>query len=1125
MFALLSIISLVQVSSFCCEKVLGDGAFCQSVLEIDECNRNVDCGNPDNLYECRASAATSCEATNYCKTGTCVNLDTGECDLSPLSTCEASGGTWKETPESELPECQMGCCFLGEQTSWLTGIRCKKESTKYGLELNFNPDIQDSETCYDLGNPRDDGACVYEEDFETKCLRITKKECNSLEGDSSKENVKFHKGLLCSNENLGTNCLRSQNTMCYEDKVYFLDTCNQRANIYDNDESAESGYWNEIIEPENSCELTRDSFGFLENADSCGNCDWFETSSICKLEKANEQALKGDYVCSDLSCIDKDGKKRQNGEEWCITNSVEGEQDSPGARYGYLTCLDGEIFSTECSEYRAEVCYDDDSSGKSFAECRENNWRSCSEQDNERDCVDVDPTIRNCQWTNVSWYDPKDYGSFDIKFLNTLAGLSVELDEFRTPKPNDFLGGGYCSPKNATGLELNDLSEEELNVCINNSYVCNIVWLEFYDPLGTIIINTNENIWIDEVFSENPLILEEGFECMNKNGTINTNWLKEMNNKCSLSGDCGLSNNFLNESGYLNLLMDFVDRSNFDTEDWILEVASINLGSTSRFILSTSMPWFGGGPFSNALYLRRVKETITFNCEPWQPPRGGENCEVCNVQEMPCTEYQCKSLGQTCGTIEDDENNLFCYDQGHDDVVPPKITLIDELPLGFEYNNSDANSVDDLGVKIIHSEINLGNEEPIETKDCIPSWTPFEIKIQTDELANCRFDSKRISAQEYPDNFFDLMAKKFNHHSRNMYNHTASFIAPNQEYLEDNYNLTLSAGQEYNIYARCQDGVGNANTAEFVFQFCVDDAPDTTIPRILESTIDNGAFIRYNQTEANVTFTLSEPDVECKWDRQDKSFDDMINNLTCDGGPECKATFTGLVTNSIEENVYFIKCKDQVRLENDEQRKGDRNTMQESYKYTLYGSYPLGIKSVYPNNTKLSGSSDEIEVEFTVETFGGAEDGLADCYIEGIKFLNTGSNYHTQPDYGYPAGNHTVKIKCVDDGGNLAIEEISFEVEKDTRWPTVIRAYGDKEKNPDFIILITDEPAQCAYSTEDCFYTFADETITNITTFNTNQHLITWDPGIDIHVKCKDKYNQYPINDCSIVIRASDYFS
>ena len=1092
--------------SYCCEKLVEDNALCKPASEISECVQTVTCGDPSNPHECKVTP-TSCESTSYCKTGTCMNTQAGECSPnSPLAECEANGGTWDAAEMKDLPQCQLGCCILGDQTSFVTQIKCTDLSSEYGLETNYHPEIDNFGECQDLANPNVEGACVFDEGSKRTCKRLTKSECQEFEGTSGATNVEFNEGLLCSNEDLATDCGPSKQTTCYEDRVHFIDTCGNLANVYDYNEITETVYWNKIIEPEDSCSIEEDG------EEKCGNCDYFETSSICKTEKlgGGRQAIEGDYVCADLSCkmdLNGDGdftdvgEKREHGESWCGTNAVEGEEDSPGARYFVNRCYESEVTTEPCSEFRQEVCYESDETGKTNAQCVENLWKDCAEQETEDDCINSD--VRDCVWTSVDWYNPSDYEFFDEVIMSHTTVTNFGLDEFVSTDPSDFLGEGYCSPKNTTGLHLKEIEDEEIEVCMNNSYSCEISWVELREILDSM-----------QSESGRDRFLEAGFECVDKDGNIRDEWLEEMNDKCVLSGDCGKSKNFLGNFGHKNDLMNFVERSDEDVGDWYIETADTSWISAWRMLT----PFTQSG-FSNIIYLRKITETVTFNCEPWTPPRGGENCEECNLQDIPCTEYQCSSLGQGCATITDENGNLFCYHDNKNEPNPPVISLIDELPEGFEWSDKTATSITENGVKLIHPDANPTNVEAGD--NCIPAYTPFDIKIHTDELANCRYDTKRISASEHPSpEFFELMEKKFNHHSGNMYNHTASFVLPDPNYIEDAYNITIDPAEEYEIYVRCMDGNGNANAAEFEIKFCIDDGPDTTPPWIEEATIDNGAFIGYEQTEVDVTFTGTEF-VDCKWDRTDLTFNQMANNMTCNGY-YCDATLTGLISNSVTPNKYFIRCRDQPHLALYPERASERNTMQTSYVYTLYGSLPLGIRSAGPNNTKLSGPTDVIQFNLSVETFGGAEEGKATCYAEGVEFVNTGAVYHTQSWTADAEGSpHTVEIKCIDAGGNTATEEITFEVEEDKQEPMIVRAFKDSG----YLRLITNEPAQCAYSVVDCNFAFTDEGIINITAFNTNEHLLVWNTDNNFYVRCKDKYDNPPdVGTCSIVVRASDLF-
>ncbi len=116
-------------------------------------------------------------------------------------------------------------------------------------------------------------------------------------------------------------------------------------------------------------------------------------------------------------------------------------------------------------------------------------------------------------------------------------------------------------------------------------------------------------------------------------------------------------------------------------------------------------------------------------------------------------------------------------------------------------------------------------------------------------------------------------------------------------------------------------------------------------------------------------------------------------------------------------------------------------------------------------------------------------------------------------------GNYSYSIRCIDLGGNADTETIGFGVETDLSSPLVVRAY--KEDN--FLKLITNEEAECVYSTFACNYEFEEGTL--MTNVGERNHFTPWDnPSSNLYVKCQDKFGNKPAPDrCSIVVRASDF--
>ena len=111
-----------QTNTVCCEKT-NSGAFCQNV-PAEECASGFQ------------AVPTACESTSFCKPGTCFDSNEGTClDNTPQLVCNDNGGVWSE---ESPPQCELGCCILGDQAAFVTLVRCKKLSAHLGLETNYD---------------------------------------------------------------------------------------------------------------------------------------------------------------------------------------------------------------------------------------------------------------------------------------------------------------------------------------------------------------------------------------------------------------------------------------------------------------------------------------------------------------------------------------------------------------------------------------------------------------------------------------------------------------------------------------------------------------------------------------------------------------------------------------------------------------------------------------------------------------------------------------------------------------------------------------------------------------------------------------------------------------------------
>ena len=497
-------------------------------------------------------------------------------------------------------------------------------------------------------------------------------------------------------------------------------------------------------------------------------------------------------------------------------------------------------------------------------------------------------------------------------------------------------------------------------------------------------------------------------------------------------------------------------------------------------------------------------EVVEFECQSWDSTTGGNYCEECNDGILPCSEYQCRSLGQACQIVNPNTDEAKCVWVSQNDVNPPIMESWDGALLpDYSYRPDRAISPPDRGVIIWNNK---------DSQGCVDAYTPLTFGINLDEPAKCKLDYLRKNSFEEMDFFFGGS-------SLLRYNHTQTMSLPGPNSEE---NLTLQNDGNFEFYARCQDANGNSNVANFVFKFCVNPGPDTTAPLIVSTNLLDGYPIAFGQTELDLELYVNEPS-ECRWSHLDQSYDNMENDFSCSTRAyemnaqmlyTCSGTLDGLRDNF--ENKFYFRCKDQPTKAQEE-----RNTNAESYEYTVIGTRPLVIDEVGPDEETIKDSTDAVQVTLNAETSAGYDDGNALCYYsetgedeDYILFYETNSYEHSQ-DLWLPKGDYTYYIKCLDLGGNSEVATTSFTVESDSASPLVVRAFHDGS----YLKIITNEDAECVYDTIDCSYDFVDGLKMNS---NDNEHYTDWNTEINLYIKCADEYGNEPVpNDrCSFIARA-----
>ena len=498
-------------------------------------------------------------------------------------------------------------------------------------------------------------------------------------------------------------------------------------------------------------------------------------------------------------------------------------------------------------------------------------------------------------------------------------------------------------------------------------------------------------------------------------------------------------------------------------------------------IIISIISWLAGWGKSKIKY-------VTFTCMPWQPPtNNGINCDSCNTNDalgVPCSEYRCKSLGQTCEFINPRTADEKCITNNPNDISSPEIKpLYKNITSGYEYK-----TVSDSGF-----ELRTKNNE------CIPEHTLLTFGIETNKPARCRIGTDVL--QTYDD------MEAFGGKNSFITEHTMQLASPSPSAFKNIYNLTdeevKSMGQ-INYFVKCENVNGISNAVPFTIRTCIKPGPDEMFEGISRIFPPSGSFVKYGTTEKQIQLYTNEP-ADCKWSAEDKDYDLMENKLACLSGIEdrglygwlCITNLTGLDTN----NKFYFRCKDQPWLDD---TNTSRNKMADSEPYELSVSKtPLSIADFMPeNNYEFFKGTEPVDINLNVRTAGGAENGKAVCEWNGNgysdQFQETYSDYHSYKITSGTRGNYNINFYCEDVAGNNASASTSFKIKIDTSGPKIIRAYFD-----DSLKIISDEEAECRYGFDRNFI------FENSTKMNGDgiEHFADWKLKT-YYIQCKDQFNR-----------------
>jgi hypothetical protein len=1098
----------------CCEKTK-DGNSCQYALE-SECDPNY------------RKSPTTCENTNDfgCEPGCCISPNTGLCNIAtPKKDC--TNANWKESQFCNVPECQYYCCILGNQVVWTSEKNCEILSRSFDLIININKTINSEIECLFSFKNKKQGACVLDLNESKKCIYTTKEDCTI----KTNNKASFYEDFFCSDPKLNTGCNPKFKIGCIENKddVYWFDSCGNSEEVYED------------------CDFLK---GTMCKNNPIGTIN-YTCSGLSCVTKSGEIRKNGESWC-EYDGIIGDGNDvpgSRHIRHMCIMGE---EKIEPCEDYRNQICVEQDYDLGNSEKFSESACRIN-SWRTCFEYNTHDNSETMSQKCNDNsDCFIKEVILSNdfhfnfCSPKYPPGFDFEgsyaksaeaicSIGSIDCKYLKQKTLLSFfhiqEPKEInRECKSKEFAEklNDFCRTLGDCGADVNYNGKTTTGgyAVINTeklteSYIDNLksysiknknqkkaspgninTMLGIPENLGEANLNDKINDFNKALIGVSGSLGGLAILQSLTGGTI----ISELT-LGSLSLNTVISAGFFNaiSAGFASFTVGLVTAKLFGLDEQTAIASSI-LGFPISYILYYLTPFdITKTTIATVIILAafqwllkelgfgEIKEQlISFKCYPWQPPKGGEHCNECNNNEIPCSEYRCKSLGQTCELLNKGTSSEICANVPDNDVTSPKIMpLIGFITQGYEYANINNDITTNPGFELIKT----GNDK------CIDAFTPLDFAIKT--IDNTGKDKPSICKIGFdPSQDYDDM-DYFGSSSIYSVNHTTRLIMPDVNHLAMQYNLTeqqKSQLKEVRFYVKCQGKNNLINLYPYTIRTCVNSLSDLTGP-IITKIIPEVPYVPYEGNEIEIKTYTNEP-ASCKWSfNQNDNYNQMTNLMNCNNsinditkyGYLCMTNIIGI---SKVNNKVYLNCKDLFN-----------NTLSNNYKYEIkITQYPLVIEELKPeNNKRIFIGGNFADITLGLKLSGGVQNGFAECYWQGNgygpdKFLEKEDGYgyyfYTYDLFGLTNGDYSILFNCKDIANNNATGKTDFNIKTDSIGPVITRAYFDNG-----LKIITSEKAVCKYLLNN------KNNFNNATLMQGEdlEHFMAWSFG-NYYIQCKDIY-------------------
>ena len=1150
------------------QEVVDSGAGCCLLAETGEkcATTTTDTCDPNSPF----ALGSLCTTTSFCRKGCCYNEDLGIFDSNVLeSDCKE---TWSPDTLCNFPEAERGCCVLGSKTKFETLGQCQIDTEVLALGnssvVDWRSDLSEAQ-CILFSQTQKEGACIFQ---NKECSFQNEPSCINSGGIFYEDSLCTSSFLdtRCK-PTKQTACVDGKDGVYFVDScgnianIYDSNKVNDLSywdTVIETDNSCEADSNNGNANSETCGNCNR----FLGGLCSSSIDDGFDIEWGTNYCKPTECVFNGETYKNGESWCQYDGKTGDGDDvpgsrHWKYVCN-QGEVDiEPCADYRNQICIQQTTFDYEGKEIEFRN-----------AACIANNWRECINLNSEEDGLERCQDALNCQIKQINISEhytfnvcspkyPAGFAINDERYQDTAKSIcAIGSRNCTVVRVATFTGFGCKWVANKECL--NDEFANQMNDVCRSLGDCgaSVNYEGIYTENFNILRDDEENppeltqAWLNHLKTlddEHPGIyadVEDYSKFLEAAGVFgkapvaptgsDAEYPRELTTAAVGLGGVAMAGAYAAVT-YSSLSLT-TSMGPLVSSSGISAVPAASIGAFSGVAIGASIGFIvgvylakltgssplgvilmgsGGALIGGAVAYVLIFATLTtiplagwiiaaigailmiigslfgsadcdpievsFECKVWQPPRGGSDCEKCNEDPLrPCSEYRCSTLGAACELINKGTENELCVDVNPGDVTPPRISPNKLNILG-----------DQEYTEITSSGFKITNEGQI----CIDAYDLLFLAVKTDEPAICKFDFKESNYEEMDFDFGNVFS----------YNHTIAFPLPDPSHGE---SQGLNWSGDLDIYLKCQDRYGNENPNFYLVSTCVNQGPDVTPPVVRATFPKSGDKISFDSLIQRINIITNEL-ATCRWDSNDISYDLMTNSLKCTDRFARPSTILGYscsgeVPAPNTENNFYIRCKDQPWLANEE----ERNPMTQGYHLLLNKpTSKIKIDSVSPKGEIIT-QTDQTSIELEIITSGGGDYHACSYSFSGyenmIELFETGADrIHKQP-LSLSVGKRDLYVECFDETGDTAKSQTNFTLIKDELNPLIARIW---QEDTGELYFITTEIAECRYSESSCSFVFENATLTGKGLF----HIIDAIKGRNYFIKCRDEKGNVP-SDCSI---------